>query len=377
MRNGILLILALAFASTPAWALEEIMKNYRGIRSLGMGGVVTTTGRYDEALFGNPATQLEDETWKLSILSLTAETNTNFISDVNKVKDVQNASGSGTLQTISDKALAGRNEHTRLTLLVPGFYSPHFFGDDASFAFGLLVNSQTNIMLRSNADVDAQAIVDAGPNFGFGHKFLDGNLDVGINLHILYRLASDRSLKATDFLAGSKISLSSIGGQGIGVDGDLGGYYKLPFEPPFFKKVSVGLSLNNLLRSRYQVAGKNLLKSVTSAPPENDRTASVGTRMDLPDLLFLTDTLAAIEIQDIGATRRQASFWKKFHLGAETHLTSILAFRAGFNQGYPGAGVGIDLPVLKIDVATYGEELGSNAGQLEDRRVALRLAFEI
>jgi hypothetical protein len=376
MRKSFLIVLAL-LAANPAFALDEIIKNYRGIRSLGMGGVVTTTGLYDEALFGNPATQLEDPTWKLSILSLTAEVNSNFISDIQEVRDVQDASGTGVITTIADKGIAGKNEHLRLSLIVPGFYSPHFFGDNTGFAFGLLLNNQTNIMLRSNGDVDTQSLVDVGPSFGLGHKFLDGDLNVGVNVHVIYRLAADKSLKATSFLTGSKLSLSSIGGQGIGVDADLGGYYKLPIELPFFKKLSVGGSLNSLVRSTYRVAGKDLLKSVTGTPPPNDRTVSLGARLDFPELLIFKDTLAAIEVQNIGGTTHLSSFWKKFHLGAETKLLGFLSVRGGFNQGYAAGGVGFDLPLLKIDVATYGEEIGPVAGSLEDRRYALRLSFDI
>ena len=68
---------------------------------------------------------------------------------------------------------------------------------------------------------------------------------------------------------------------------------------------------------------------------------------------------------------------KRTHLGAETKLTRIFSIRAGLNQGYLTAGLGIDLPVVKVDLATYGEELGGNAGVLEDRRLMFRLALEL
>ncbi len=380
MRYKILSILALFIVSqaTQAFATEEVMRIYKGVRSLGMGGVVTTTGRYDEALFANPATQIEAEAWKLSILSITGEVNTNFISDASKVSAVKSSSGSGAIQKIADSGLVGRNEHTRVSIIAPGFYSPHFFGENTGLAFGLLIDEQTDLMLRGNSDVDAQALVDIGPNVGVAHKFLDGALNVGMNAHVLYRLSGDPTLSSTAFLAGQKVTLNSVAGQGIGVDFDLGAYYKLPWALPFFKKVSVGGSLNSLMQSTYRVAGKTIVKAVTTSPFGNDRTGSLGVRADLPDFLVTSDSLFAIEFQDIGTTRRLASFWKKLHLGGETHLlVKMLSVRAGFNEGYISGGLGLDLPLFKFDVATYGEELGANTGRIEDRRFIARISFDI
>ncbi|MBI3557568.1 MAG: hypothetical protein HY074_15000, partial [Deltaproteobacteria bacterium] len=334
MCKPIFSILALLIA-TQTFATEEVMRIYKGVRSLGMGGVVTTTGRYDEALFANPATQLEDENWKLSILSVTGEVNAHFVSDASKVSAVKSAQGSDAIQKISDSGLVGRNEHTRVSILAPGFYSPHFFGENTSLAFGLLIDEQTDLMLRGNADVDAQALVNIGPNLGVGHKFLDGALDVGLNTHVLYRLSGDPTLNATAFLAGQKLTLNSIAGQGIGLDFDLGAYYTIPWSNGILKKVAVGASLNSLMQSTYRIAGSTIIKTVTGSPFGNDRTASLGVRTDLPDFLVTSNTLFAIEFQDIGTTRRLASFWKKLHFGAETHLlVKMLSVRAGFNEGY-------------------------------------------
>jgi hypothetical protein len=378
MKKTILAIATLSFFASQAWATEELIKNYRGIRSLGMGGVVTTTGRYDEALFGNPANQLEDENWKLTLFSVTAEVNNHILSDQSKIRNATKSSGTDSVAALANSGIVGTVEHERVTLLVPAFYSPHFFGEDTAFAFGLLVNEQLNMILHQDLIVDAQATVDIGPSFGIAHRYMDGNLNVGFNLHLIYRMAGDPNINATNFLSGQKLSLSNIAGQGAGVDGDIGALYKLPMDVPFFKKVSFGASISNIMQSTYRVIKNSSLTSIQSSPPNNDRVLNLGTKLDLPDLPLLTENIFALEMQDIGTTRRLASFWKKLHMGAETKfLLSWLSVRAGINEGYFGGGVGLSLPLIKIDVATYGEELGGNAGVLEDRRYALRLSFDI
>lgn len=376
-RISLALAVCLFASANGAHAVEEVMKPYRGGRSLGMGGLTFTTGLYDEALFGNPAMQLQAPETKIIPFHITAETNVNFLGDIDDVSKVRSASGSAILATIGEKNLAGRNEHARFTLLLPGLYWKDFFGEGTSFSFALLVNTQTNIMLRSNTDVEFQALVDAGPAFGIGYAFKNLGLDVGANLRVLYRLGADRTLTASNLLGGQKLSFSSLGGQGVGADFDLGSMYTLPFSSAFFQKIQFGLSGNNLLQSRYKTAN-NLIGTVNSPPNVgNDRTLNVGIRTSLPDFWILSETFFAFEGQNIGTTYKLASAMKKLHFGAETRLSPTFSVRSGFNQGYVTGGVGINLPVVKIDIATYGEELGSNTGQQEDRRVVFSLRTEI
>ncbi len=376
--NKIILLFCLILTSQNLYAVQEIIKTYRGVRSLGMGGTFVTTGLYDDALFGNPATQLEDPTWKVSLLNVTAEINSNLVKDLQKFQEVTKAQGSEVFTKATDGGLIGRNEHVRVSML-PSFYAPRLFGDNVGFAFGLLANLQANIMIRSDASAIAQAYADAGPAFGFAMKFLDDTLTVGINTRVLYRLAADQNISAVQFLAGKKLSLTSIGGQGIGVDGDVGGYYKLPLALPFFlRQISVGGSVNNVVATKFNVIQKKLIQKLESLPPQNYRSYGVGARVDFPDVFILRDTHWAVEMLDIGYLGNKThSAWKRFHMGGETRLIKFLLVRAGFNQGYPGGGLGVDIPILKIDVATYGEELGTNIGQLQDRRYVARISFDI
>ncbi|HRK01357.1 MAG TPA: hypothetical protein PLH57_01715 [Oligoflexia bacterium] len=366
-----------ALATTPAFgSLNEIMKTYRGLRSLGMGGVAFTTGMYDEALFANPAMASEHPESRIEILSPTFEANTNLISNFSAVNDIKGSSGASAISKIADEGIAGENMHFRFTGLF-GYYSPKLFGENTGFSFGLLTNLQANIMLRADADVDSQAYLDAGPNFGVSHLLMNGKLALGANLRAIYRLASNKTIRATEFLGGTKLSLSSIGGQGMGIDGDLGALYKMMDVHSFFKNLWFALSLNNVAQSTYRVAAKDLVSSVKTSPPRNNRTINTGVRTDLPDAWILSGNIFAIEVQDIGSLIYHSSFWKRLHIGGETKLTRVVSFRGGLNQGYLAAGFGFDLPVLNVEVATYGEEMGTNTGIHEDRRIALRLGVEI
>ena len=66
-----------------------------------------------------------------------------------------------------------------------------------------------------------------------------------------------------------------------------------------------------------------------------------------------------------------------FRVGAQARLAKVLWLRGGLAQGYPTAGIGLDLKYVQLDYATYGVEDGRTLGQLGRRNhvVQLRLGL--
>ncbi len=339
---------------------------------MGMGGVVTTTGNYGDALFANPARHSEVEESKLSLIDINLEANTNLITNARNVSNLKGGSGGSTIAKASD--LIGQNQHFRMDYLL-GYYNPHFIAN-SGFAFGLLVDAQTNMTIHSTTDLDSQLVAQVGPNVGISHRFLDDTLSLGINTHVLYRAANDDTISVLDFLSGSKgLKLKDLAAEGAGIDADIGAYYFIPWDIEFMK-LSFGGSVNNVLKTHYSNFHPALVSGLGKNPPAADRLFNVGSRLDFIDFFLLKESLLAFEVQDIGDSAKKYSIYKRLHLGGETKLLKFLILRGGLNQGYYCAGVGLNLPLLKIDLATYGEELSANAGGVEDRRYMLRLALE-
>lgn len=369
---GFVLIGSFAAAPRSALALEEQLKNYRGIRSAGMGGVITTTGNFSEALFGNPARLSAVDVSKLTLLELTTEVNSNLLADSAAVSDVMSAAGSE--QIVAGTKILGRNQHIRFQML-SAYYNPKFIGD-VGFGFGVLASVQSNLLVNYTTEFDTTAIADVGPVMGLSYPFLDGNLLAGFNLKLLYRASIDDRITSLDFLSGKKLEFSTFGHQGVGIDSDLGGYYRLPWQPTFMR-INVGASISNLFKSHYDEFYSEWLSGLTPRPKNNDRVLNIGTRFDFPDTGWFKAPLLAIEFQDLGSTTHEMSWAKSLHIGGEAKLSRAFAVRAGLNQGYMAAGIGLDLALLKIDLATYGEELSGTVGEQEDRRFVFKLAFEI
>ncbi|NUM89634.1 MAG: hypothetical protein HUU37_10550, partial [Bdellovibrionales bacterium] len=63
-------------------------------------------------------------------------------------------------------------------------------------------------------------------------------------------------------------------------------------------------------------------------------------------------------------------FPKHLHLGMNLDLP-ILALQAGWNQTSITYGFSFDVGVVRVNAASYAEELGSYGGQRKDRRYML------
>jgi hypothetical protein len=71
------------------------------------------------------------------------------------------------------------------------------------------------------------------------------------------------------------------------------------------------------------------------------------------------------------------SFFNKVRMGAETKLFKFLALRMGLNKGYFSFGLGIEIPVLKLEFAYYTEEMGSYPGSNPVQIYMLNMALMI
>ncbi|MCP4631467.1 MAG: conjugal transfer protein TraF [candidate division Zixibacteria bacterium] len=76
---------------------------------------------------------------------------------------------------------------------------------------------------------------------------------------------------------------------------------------------------------------------------------------------FLKGIVLAGDIEDM-FNRDGDQLFNKIHLGADFQMP-VINFRFGFNQGYPGLGVGLNTKFFKVDYAFVGQELGGAPGR--------------
>jgi hypothetical protein len=369
-------ILALSFSvlsiATSGVAYDQIVRPYQSVRSSGMGGVFETTGLYDQNFFGNPARVTANPVWRVTLFDPMVETDTSAISHVSAV-----TSSGNTVQKIA--STAGSDNHLRLQTTMPAYYLPT--NDDAgrkwAIAVALITSEQIDFGLRNNYEIDTQAYVDIGPAVTYGHTFLDDDsLSIGVTGHFIYRLTSRTPYTINDLLRGVSFAPNSVGSEGTDVDFDLGVTKKLSHWTPAGCDITLAAALDSVLGGKFN----GTILHPTNAPNRPVpmyRAFGTGVSIHRDWLGFLRDPVVAVEASDIGTRNQNGSFYRTLHLGGETRLIGVLLGRIGINQGYFAAGVGVDLKLLTIDAATYGEELGLNAGDMQDRRYALRVALQL
>lgn len=72
------------------------------------------------------------------------------------------------------------------------------------------------------------------------------------------------------------------------------------------------------------------------------------------------------------------TYWgtkQKLHGGVEINLVDQLFFRAGYNRGYLTGGLEWAIRNIQIQLAYYGEEVGTETTPVKDERVAVKIAI--
>ena len=360
--------LASFLLSQSALAYAPITQDFRSTRTAGMGGVRYTTGEYEENFFANPARSADNPGFQLQLMKLTVETSSGTISSIgNLLKSHSGLSGFS--------GIVGQPQYARFQLIPIAVHFKNFIDDKWSMGAGLFLSAQTNPSLSQSGQIDPATAVAAGPVLNVSRRLLEEDrLVVGMNFRTEVRATSNNAgLSVQDFLSGANLSNSVKGGSGFGFDFDLGTTFK-PHWKNFDFEYELGFAINNVLGGKYKNISRPI-KSWDGDPAPANRTFNFGLKGTRKDIFGLDQITLALETTDIG-NNPNGSLYRTIHMGTEIEW-KILRARAGLNQGYLAAGLGIDLFILNLDFATYGEELSLNPGIAQDRRYILDLGFKI
>jgi len=310
-----------------------------------------------------------NQRWRLDIINLMVELNSGSISNVGKLTKAGDK-----IENLA--TTAGTNNHVRIQTVIPAFYSPRFLSQRTAVAVGLIQSTQADIGLRKNMSLEPNVFMDIGPAVTVARKFTkDDRVAVGVTAHYVYRAATRETFSTVDYIRGTSFrSVSDIAGEGSKIDFDIGARHNIAWQPKGWDLQSA-LAINNVIGGKYK-SGLDLISGTQPEPLKLPRTVNAGLAARKSSLWGLGATTLAFEVQDIG-NNANGSLFRMLHLGGEFALKDTIFLRAGINQGYFCGGVGFDLPILKIDLATYGEEMSLNAGGQEDRRYALRFGIAI
>lgn len=369
MKTLSLLILSLLVVETASaqYAYRPIVRSFHSVRTAGMGDVRYTTGLYEENLFANPARTTQNPENRIQLPKFSFEVGASSIGAVSDL--VGSSSG---LSAASGSV--GEPLSARFQMIPFGYYDSKFINDDWAFGAALNFNVATNAFVSQTGIIDPLTFINVGPAFTIARRLLEDNrLSVGATVHTEFRASSNNVLTLQQFLAGSDIADTMKGGSGLGLDFDIGASFRPQWTLAEFE-YELGFAINNVLNGMYKNLGGKI-EGWDGNPIPSNRSWNFGISGTRKAVGPFQQILVAVEVTDVG-NNPNGSFFRTLHLGSEARWRKT-AIRAGINQGYFTGGFGLELSFFTLNLATYGEELGLNAGTMEDRRYALEFGFHL
>jgi len=364
MKKPLLIALSLLALN---WADAQSQRDgfmFRSARMVGMGGAGVALPGHDNAVFLNPALLGVNEDSQLRLLQVQALLNENTFRQYSFYEDHQDQ-----FNDLSQMSDPERNRFYNDMLGVARDQTVFGFSGTAPFSIvgrgysiGVYERALVDYDLRVGAAsiplIQADAVADVEVIVGIGRKvatFPFGDMLLGANAKWLYRAVTSetKSAPAVDTIDGYRVY------RGWALALDLG--------------VAIAHGKWSFGGGFYDVNWPEIRWQVNEATPEGFKAPS-GTidgsmrlgvayqpEFGLPG--FLDRFKFAFDVES--PLSDQLGTFNKISMGGEARFYGLLMLRAGFHQGYPSAGVGIPLKMVKLEYAFTGESLGRHPGQLD------------
>jgi hypothetical protein len=333
---------------------QDISPVHSNARAYGMGGAFAAVVDDDESLFFNPASLARNKGigWRLAdpyagVAGVDSITQFANLQDEAKFNETLG-------ELYGEPIWVGLGGKTAISL--PFVAVAYYYDNYASISIDNPVAPE----------MTTKVIADKGVAFGFGLPM--GFMEMGFVMRSIERIGDQRTFGTgtiANIVAGIEtpaviFDTLETKGKGFGFDAGINFTIPLPVRPTIS---FVGKNIGNMKFTAIEAGG--------TAPASELANYTVGAALSI-DAGFVSLT-PAIQFDHLTDTTVQLG--KKAHLGLELDLP-LLDLRVGFNQGYYTLGAGIDIGLVRVEGATWGEELGDYPGQLESRRYMVQVILD-
>ncbi len=349
-----------------------IRNQFQSTRAMGMGNAFTAVADDVNAIFYNPAgiSQLKkgESSWFLK-----ADGDPTIADFLGDISDATNSSDE--TQAITDAIQKNYGNHYSVRAPSLGFlwarpkWALAIIPMDFSLDMGL--NRLVGPSVSLNAVQDTTVAFTYNWNIKKWQNL--GTFNVGVTTKLIYRMNVDEVVDVASIALNDEVFNVEDANEGMTLDADIGILWKGPWQS---FNPSAALVIRNVGDYGY-FGNMNLIGEGTGTPERLHRVIDLGYAMDMPGFWVFSWKVAA-DMRNM--LHPQWSARKGLHLGTEFiwEVASWFSggWRVGLNQGYWTAGFTGEFTVFRLDLASYGEEVGVPDLNIENRRYMLTMSLD-
>lgn len=364
-----------ALAKAPDYTIHQ---EYTSTRALGMGNAFSAVADDHSSLFYNPATLAlrKDSHFRAFLRAGIDEDYPDF------AKDLEAAESQGTQATVDViTKYYGKHLYSRVPTIGGVWVRPRWgIGFvPADLSLDIVPNNLLGPAVGVNGYLDTTLAYGYGRYVNWGK--LKKQLAIGGTVKAIHRIFYSDSVNAGALANNEDLFDPKKSAEGMTVDFDIGLIYTPEIKRRWINKhmkPTFAVVARNVIDYGFPVQFEVVNENNPREPDKLQRRFDVGMKLDLYKL-WVFDPKLAFEIKDMG--HENWTFRKGMHAGAELGWKMYDWWRGhwavGMNQGYWTAGFGARIGIFQLDLASWGEEVGTKDVQLESRRYIVELAIDI
>jgi len=389
MKLTIFLVFSSFFSAHAAdGTFAGIHHHYQSPRALGMGDAFSAVANDYSAIFYNPAALAWRQDGQIN-MSMDVAITSSFMDFYNQVNNV-----------MSDSSSTPEASYTSAAALLTSNYG-NVYGGRAGLFEGFWVRPNWGVAVipadltlnlavhnQGPPALDIRSYLDTTVAYSYADeiKGMPGRLAWGTTVKFVNRGFVNKQVNALDIAAAGSSSVISSEDfrDGYTIDGDLGLIFNpmIPSEGFF--------SMLSLAKPTFSFVGHNLLdmgfgqsfhlinRNDVEAPERLYRTFDIGSKWEYPSL-WIFGGRGTMDIRDIG--HPYFTLRKALHIGFEFDWTMTSwwkgQYRVGLNQGFLTVGMSALFSVFRLDLAYYGEDVGSYNEPKESRNLLMKFNIDI
>lgn len=340
---------------------KEIREFYNSIRGLSMGDTSVATANDETALPLSPAGLGKIRDYYGTIFDPELE----FSKNVNTVYQEKAFTQPLDIPSVRDSLLISPDTyyHARAQLF-PSFVAKNFgIGILARRTLDAKVNTLKTQMETFYRD-------DLALVLGYNFRIWGGRIKVGFNTKLISRIEVDEdTLDPNSDVSLGNLASTGTAKEGVGLSTDAA----LILTAPWTYLPSIGAVVHDVGGTTFDKSYNNRLSTI-SRPTALKQDMDIGASIS-PILSNHIRSTISIEYQHALTATSIDDPQKQYHAGAEINFGDIFFVRAGYNQRYWTGGLELASESFQIQIGSYGEEVGTAAIPLEDRRYGAKISI--